>query len=440
MPNAPVRQTPATTSAGPLRFPFTKRDLAALKPTDQRRWAYDVQSDGLAIQITPAGIKTFYLAKRIEGRYRKIRIGNFPDVTVTQARKQAAKLNGQIADGKNPADERRQTRAATTFGELFETYLTKYAKQRKRTWEEDERQYERHLKRWAGRSLDQIKRQDVAALHARIGRDAPIAANRMLALVSKLYTFASSNGYTGDNPARGIEKFPERQRDRFLGQDELPYFLDATDAEKDPTFCDYFRLLLFTGQRRENVASMRWDEIDFRRRVWTIPPEKFKTDVPVEIPLVSEAVAILRERQQAQAEGRKKRLKKGGPADDPRDGYVFPSKRRTPKTLHLTEPKDAFRRVCRRAGLNDVRLHDLRRTTASWATMQGVPYPVVARMVGHKVYGVTGIYARSDLAAVRAGFVKTVDAMLRARRTGVLLGRVLDRASVIPKLRGKNEG
>jgi len=366
-------------------------------------WVYDESADGLALLVLPSGVRTFYFCKRIAGRYRRVKIGRFPGVTIEQARREVAKLTGKVASGDNPADERRQARAAMTFGELFTMYLEKYAKPHKRTWAEDEKQYQRYLKQWAGRRLDQITRGDVAAMHARVGKDAPFAANRALALVSKIFNYAADTGFPGDNPGRRIKRFAEQSRERFIGPDELPRFLAAVEAEENPTLRDYIKLVLFTGQRRENVASMRWDEIDFNRKVWTIPPEKFKSGKAVEVPLVSQVVDVLRTRQDAA---------KAEPHGDARDEYVFPNRRSKGNVPYLAEPKLAMSRVCERAEITGVRLHDLRRTLASWATMQGVPYPVVARMVGHKAQGVTSIYARFDLQAVRDGFERTVNAML----------------------------
>lgn len=386
----------------PMRFRFTKGALARLEPGQSRYYVYDLGVDGLALMVTPKAVKSWYYAKRIDGRYRRVKIGAFPEVTIEQARTRATQYAGDVAFGKNPADERQQARAATTFGELWRQYLERHAKVHKRTWEEDQRIYDRHLKQWAGRRLVDLKRHDVQALHQRMGKTAPTMANRTLALVSKVFSFAASCGHDGNNPAKGVKRYAEASRERYLDAEELPRFIAAVEADEDPLFRDYFNLLLFTGQRRQNVASMRWDEVDLKRKVWTIPAEKYKTGNAVEVPLVIEAVDIIKSRQDENEQ-----------RDEPSE-YVFASKRKNAKVPHLYEPKGAFTRICERAGIRDLHVHDLRRTVASWATMQGVPYPVVARMVGHKVQGVTGVYARFDLTAVREGFERTVSAMLAA--------------------------
>lgn len=414
MPNAarspaPMRLRADDRPADPMRFSFTKRMLERLNAIDGKRtWVYDDQTPGLAMQITPAGHKSFYFAKRIDGRYRKIKLADFAELSVEQARKLALKQAGAVAQGENPAEAKREARAATTLGGLFDTYLEHHAKVHKRTWEADQRLYDNFLKPWAGRRLDQIKRADVQALHRRIGKEHPTQANRVLALLSKVFNTGREAGYSGENPAKGVKRYSEQSRDRYLDEGELPRFLKAVGKDRDQNFRDLFKLLLFTGQRRGNVCSMRWDEIDLARKVWTIPAEKFKTGKAVQVPLAEQAVDILKNREKAHH-------KRDWEEGDERAGYVFPSARRHAKTPHLAEPKGGFARVCEEAGISGLNMHDLRRTTASWATMQGVPYPVVARMLNHKAHGITSVYARFDLSSVREGFQKTVDAMLAVK-------------------------
>lgn len=422
MTQAPVRLVGGDRAPEPMRFNFTKRELDRIKPASRQTWVYDTAVKGLCMIVTPAGARTFYLAKRMEGRYRRVKIGTFPEVSIEQARKSALRKINAEADGKNPAEERRQARDSMTFGELFEAYMVRHAKVKKResSWREDQRQYDKHLKRWAGRRLDSLTSVDVERLHTKMGSDHPYAANRLLALVSAVFSFAKkpSMGWKGDNPAKGIDRFAEQTRRRWLDSDELPHFIEAVEAETDNTFRDYFRMLLFTGARRENVASMRWDEIDMRRKVWTIPHDKFKGNRPIEIPLVPQAMAILTERSKAQDQARKKRAKKGDTSADPRDEYVFPSKRRKSVKPHMYEPKIAFARVCERAGITSLRVHDLRRTVDSWAMRSGVPDPVrKGGMMGHAIPkgDMDGVYAMFGANIVRESFEKTVNAMLAAK-------------------------
>lgn len=404
MSNAAIRLVREGERPQPMRFNFTVKQLDLLAATDSRRWVYDTKAEGLAMQITPSGQKTFYVTRRMQGRYRKVRIGNFRSargqaISIEQARKEAVRLAGQIAEGRNPADDRRSARAAMTFDQLFKLYLEQHAKVRKRSWREDQRQYEKHLKRWAGRRLDAISKADVQRLHASVGKSAPTSANRLVALTGTLYAVAADHGYQGDNPARGIKRFPEQTRDRFLGGDELPRFLAAVDEDVSDTARDWIRVALFTGARRGNVCSMRWDEADFQRKLWTIPGEKAKNGEPIDLPLVPAVMQIIRQRK----------------ADPKRHReYVFQSRITIGATPYFSDPIPAVKRVCKAAKIRSFRPHDIRRTLASWMTAQGVPYPVVMKALGHKAPGVTAIYTRVDLASVREAFEKTVAAMLTA--------------------------
>jgi integrase len=188
--------------------------------------------------------------------------------------------------------------------------------------------------------------------------------------------------------------------------DELPGFLAALDTEENTTMRDYLKTLLFTGQRRRNVAMMRWDELDLKvRKLWTIPAAKFKTGNAHEVPIVPALMDILEARQTENQH-----------RDEPQE-YVFPNHRTNSKRPYLDEPRKAFNRVCAEAGITGLVLHDLRRTVGTWATAQGVPFPVVAAMLGHSVEtsNVTAIYARATPQAVRDGFERTVNAMLEAK-------------------------
>jgi integrase len=403
---APLRLVDETRTPEPIKFNFTKTALSRLTPSDRRRWLYDANCNGLALSITPKGSKAFYFAKRIAGRYRRIKIGEFPDITVEQARNIATKYHGKVANGVDVAEERRAARASMTFAEAFNLYLEKHAKVHKKTWRDDEANYNRHFKQWAGRRLDGLKRSDVQTFHAKLGKKSPVMANRMLALLSKIFNFATSSGCDVSNPVAGITRFKESSRNRFMDVDELPGFLAALDTEENTTMRDYLKTLLFTGQRRRNVAMMRWDELDLKvRKLWTIPAAKFKTGNAHEVPIVPALMDILEARQTENQH-----------RDEPQE-YVFPNHRTNSKRPYLDEPRKAFNRVCAEAGITGLVLHDLRRTVGTWATAQGVPFPVVAAMLGHSVEtsNVTAIYARATPQAVRDGFERTVNAMLEAK-------------------------
>jgi integrase len=294
-----------------------------------------------------------------------------------------------VANGANPQADRRAKRQEPTLGDLFAHWIEMHAKVHKRTWQEDERQYNVFLKQWAGRKLSSITKQDIQGLHARVGRDnGRYAANRLLALVRAAFNKAADIGWTGANPTAGIKKFKEQSRDRFLQVDELPRFFRALQHESD-----LFRDFLLTGARRSNVQSMAWADIDFHSAVWRIP--ETKSGHPVLVPLVRPAIGVLRARREA--------------SDD--SPWVFSTRSRIG---HLTEPKTAWRRVCDRAEIDGLTIHDLRRSMGSYLAITGASLPVIGKMLGHTQPSTTAVYSRLSLDPVRASVDKAVDAMVAA--------------------------
>lgn len=375
-------------------FTRTFIDNAACPKGRRQVFFYDTKTAALALCVTQTGSKVFYLYRRIHGRPERVRLGRWPEVSVADARRKAAIVNAQIAEGGDPKTAHRTARGEITFEELFAMFIEGHAKLRKRTWRDDQDQFARYLSAWAGLKLSRIRKADVIALHNRLGQKHPYAANRLLALVRVVFNKADElAGWKGANPAAGIRKFPEKSRDRFLNADELPAFFQSLAKEID-TFRTFFTLALLTGARRANVQAMKWDEISLERGVWRIPDTK--TGEPVTVPLCPVARAMLQERK-AKA--------------DSQCPWVFPSRG---KSGHLMEPKAAWRRVLDRAGLKNLRIHDLRRTLGSWQAATGASLPVIGKTLGHKQQETTAIYARLSIDPVRAAVNVAADAMLAA--------------------------
>ena len=380
---------------------FTKKTIEALpqKLTGARAYYWDSKTRGLGIAVTATGKKTFLLYRKIRGRPERINIGPYPDLSVEQARGRASELNAAIARGENPAEQKRAARGQMTLAELFDTYLEKYAKVHKRSWRTDEAQFRRYLTHWTHRKLSEIMRADVRLLHTRVGRlRGHYAANRLLALLHKLFAFASEEGWEQPNPAHGIRRFQEKQRDRFLDAEELRRFFPSLAQEPNPTVRDFLLICLLTGARSGNVKAMRWEEINWNRASWTIPEPK--NSEPNTIPLVDEALAVL---------GARKTDPERNPS--PESAYVFP---RRDRTRHLADPKDRWRELLRRAKIRDFRLHDLRRTLGSWQAATGASLVVIGKTLGHKRPETTAIYARLDLEPVRKSLTAATRALLTA--------------------------
>ena len=380
------------------KLQFTQARLAKVPIPESGRVYYgDAKTTGLALCVSSSGVKTFELCRRMGGRPTRLKLGRYPEMTAEQARREAARLGGEIAQGRDPAETRRKARGETTVGQLFALYLDQHAKPHKKSWQEDERQFKRYLSRWKGRKLSQVRQADVAALHAKIGRESGIyAANRALALLSGLFNFAARTGFERPNPARGVKRFREESRDRFLRADELRGFFESLAAEPDEGWRDFFALCLLTGARRANVEAMRWQDVELGHSLWRIPGDESKNAEPLLVILPASAVDILSRRAD-------------GPAGE--SEYVFPSHGRAG---HITEPKAAWRRILARAGLKNLRLHDLRRTLGSWQAATGASLPVIGKSLGHKSLTATQVYSRLDVEDVRTSVNTAAEAMLAA--------------------------
>lgn len=376
---------------------FTKKRLESLQPPTAgsgRDYYRDERTPGLGLYVTENGTRSFFLYKKIAGRPARVLIGRFPAVTVDAARKRATELAGSIAKGADPQSDRRRARGEPTIGDLFSGWL-QHAKARKRTWKEDERQFNKFLATWSTRKLPSIKPRDVAEWHNRIGKNhGPYAANRALALLRAAFNKAESIvGYSGSNPAKGVSMFPEQSRERFLQGDEMPRFFTALEAEPNGTLRDFFVIALMTGARRGNVQSMKWADVDLDARVWHITGADAKAGKPISVPLVDQAVEILNRRSAENGDGQ----------------FVFPAES---KTGHLVEPKFAWRRLLERAGISDLRFHDLRHTLASFLAIGGESLSIIGKALGHGSIATTGRYAHLSHDPVRLAMDKATNTML----------------------------
>jgi len=380
---------------------FTKAVLDALPlPEAGNRATYhDAKTNGLQLRVTSNGAKTFSLFRRVKnGSPERVTLGRYPDMTVEQARTEATRLNGLLVQGINPNTDARALKTETSLQELFDDFLQHRRNKRgaflsektKRSYRYD---FGLYLSKWSKRKLSLFKDTDFGKLHAEIGKEHPTTANRIIAMASSLFGYAAERKlFKGANPAHGIKKYPETKRDRFLQSDELPAFFKALAEETNDTLRDYFLISLLTGARRSNVQEMQWSQINFDRAEWRIPTTK--NGEPQTVTLSAEALEILRNRQ-----------------TDKAGVWVFPG---TGASGHLVEPKKAWRRVLDRAGIDDLRIHDLRRTLGSWQAKTGASLAIVGKSLNHKSPSTTAIYARLDLDPVRESVDRATGAMLAA--------------------------
>jgi integrase len=383
------------------KFNFTKRALEAKSAPTERGPVYyhDSVARGLCLAVSPKERKTFFLYRKVEGRPERIRIGLFPDFTIEQARGRAAALNAYIAKGLNPARDRRTLVHNPTLQELFDTYLKEHVEVHNKCPRNPRWFFKACLSPLKDRKLHEMQRSDIERLQRAIERQrGPYTANRSMQLLRSLFNWASDRQvYRGANPAVGIRMFPEHKRARFMLEEEMLPFLKAVKKERSRDLRDLIYLALFTGARRGNVLAMRWEQLDLDAATWTIPAGEAKAGEAICVPVMPFAIGILKKRQ----------------AKDGRSEFVFPGRGRTG---HLVEPKGAWGRLRKRAGLIDFRFHDLRRTLGSWLAGMGFSLPVIGKTLGHRSLQATEIYARLEQSPVRAA----METATRAMRAGSL--------------------
>lgn len=433
-----------------VKLKFTKTALLSLVPPElgKRSTVYDTEVQKLAVRITAAGSRTFYVVKRAGPSIAWIKLGSFPEMTVEQARNEAQKILGVFAAGVNPAAARRAVREEPTFTEMFEQFLvekrkrdgTPIGERTKRDYRDTLRMYLEPIK---SKKLSQITRSDIKALHTKTTKKSAAQADRALAIVSSVFNFATDlEIFSGTNPASRIQKNLAPSRDRFVQASELTYLFAAID---ESSLADFFWLSLLTGARRSNVQEMAWRELDLDACIWRI--DMTKNGTPQNVPLSPEAVDILVARK-----------RKSG-----NSSFVFPGEG---KTGHLVEPKKAWEKILIRASLRrlldnleaqeqltseerqqaelriaqtpvvaekryraladglgidpasydmtDLRIHDLRRTLGSWQAKTGASLAIIGKSLNHKTHQATAIYARLDLDPVRQSIETATQAMFEA--------------------------
>ncbi|MBW9250346.1 MAG: tyrosine-type recombinase/integrase [Acidithiobacillus ferriphilus] len=381
------------------KMQFTKARIEALEPVPGKRiTVYDEGQKGLCIRITPAGAKAFYCVRKVEGRVEWIRIGGADAVKIEAARARAAEIINDIARGINPAEQKRKKKAEMAFSDLFAAWLKDGTVKGKKSLGNDDRNFRLHLQSIAQKKLSDITREHLRKLHCNISTaSGKYQANRVLELISAVFNFGINVlDMAGiNNPAAGIKANREESRERRLHPDEMPRFFEALATEPNRDMRDYFVLSLLTGARRSNLLAMTWTEVNLVRKTWTIPGPKAKSGDTITVPLTTAAIEVLENRKDIM----------GG------KGWVFPG---NGKTGHLVEPKTAWKRLLQRADIEDLRLHDLRRSLASFQIDAGVSLAVIGKGLGHHSQQTTAVYARLAQDPVADAWQKGTDAIMIA--------------------------
>lgn len=415
-----------TTSQQRQRVRITKTYVDALKPpAENQTFVRDAELKGFGVRITAGGAIAFIVEKRISGRPTRHTLGQYPAMTVEAARKQAQIWLGQVAEGRNPIAEKRAERVrGITLKEAFEDFKRVRKTLKPRTLYGYGRFMDHAFKDWQARPLSEITKDMIARRHDKLGETSgPAYANLALRFLRSVFNFALAQYETAnglpilpENPVNRLNRTRawyrvERRRTFLKPHQRAPWYAavqrlkataqpSAPDGEPLPgpldlnhpnaVVADLLVLLLFTGLRREEAASLRWDQIDLLDRTLTLPDPKNRE--PLVLPLPDNIQDLL-EARHAQ------RLK----------DHVFPG---TGKSGHIHEPKRQLEKVRAWSEVEFI-LHDLRRTFITTAESLDISAYAIKRLVNHKLSGdVTAGYIGSDTERLRRPMQAIADRLL----------------------------
>ena len=360
----------------------------------KRYEVYDAKIKELSCRVTDKGKKSFYIRKKSHGKAVRVCLGIYPIMSLEKARKAAYEMLNMLAENKNPNIEKKKLSKNLTIKELFDKYLNDYAKlnTKVRTYTENIGVYDRYLSKLENKIVSNVTRNDVEEFIIELyKKKGNYVANKALKLLRHMFNKGIEWGLDMVNPTLGIKKYPEKSRDRYLTSDEIANFFKAVYNYPDELARSYILISLFTGQRRSNVLSMNWQGIDFKNKTWHI--RETKNGEPITVPLVEQVIEILL------------KLKENSFSE-----WVFPSK--SSQSGHYEEPKRAFKSILKEAGIENFRIHDLRRTLGSYEAITGTSLHIIGKSLGHKSSQSTEIYARLSLDPIRAAAQMACNHML----------------------------
>ncbi|MGI4843004.1 MAG: tyrosine-type recombinase/integrase [Janthinobacterium lividum] len=382
------------------RRTLTDSFLRSIQPNGVRSEVWDVGNPGFGVRVGSKGDISFQYLYRSSGKPRRYTLGKFPALSLRAARMEYQRAALLVSEGGDPASEQRTKRqaqrTALTVEALCHEFIERYAKLQKRTWQADARRLERDVIARLGKcALKEVTRRDLTKLlDVKMDEGAPISANRLQALLSKLFGWAVERGHLDVSPAAGMRKpAKETSRERVLQHQEifpLWYELDTGAATGMHVVTRRaLQVMLLTGQRKGEVLRMKWDDIEALdgRATWTIPPGSSKNGKSHRVPLSSNVVDLLM------------LLKVTLAALGISSTWCFPSPVKPLQHLSLTAPDHALREELKRSegpfnALQQFTPHDFRRTVATGLSVLGYTRLIVQKVLNHVDTSVTSVYDR----------------------------------------------
>jgi integrase len=375
-------------------------------PAKGKEITLDDEVTGFGVRVTAAGARSYVLRYTTRaGRERVLTIGDATVRRCTDARAKARDLRRDIEDGADPLAAIQDERSAPTMGDLIERFREEHLP---RKAENTRTEYQRMLRLHIGphfgphAKVADIRFEDIDALHRRITKaGSTYAANRCVAVLSKMFSLATRWRMRPDNPAKGIERNVEYGRRRYLSPNELIALTAALANCPDKQAANIIRLLLLTGCRRGEALSMRWADVDLTEGTWSKPPSSTKQKEYHQVPLSAPARVLLSDIQAQQASSKRHAL----------PTFVFPG---TGITGHRAELKKDWAQLTKAAGITGLRIHDLRHSYASQLVSGGASLPLIGALLCHANPSTTARYAHLAHDPLRAATEKVGAAVVAA--------------------------
>jgi integrase len=344
---------------------------------------------GLQVRVYPSGQRSFQMRYQYNGNVRRLTFGPYPLVSLAEVHFAHAEAEKLLLQGKDPASvqlsARQAERTAGTVADLAEEFMQRYVLQHRKRPDQVQQMLDRNvLPYWKNRKAKDIRPRDVTLLLDRVvDRGALVTANRVSSVVSQMFKFGVQRGLLDGSPCVALQRPGgiEEARDRKLNEDEIrAVWRKLEDADMSATTKIAMRLLLVTAQRRGELASARWSEINFDDQTWTIPADHAKNGKKHVVPLSAMAVGLLKDLQTRTSFS----------------DWLFPSPRESRGHVVDRSLSRAVRNNEEYFGIPHFTPHDLRRTAASMMTMLGIPRLHVSKVLNHTEDGITAVYDRHD--------------------------------------------
>lgn len=372
-------------------------------PVKGLAFLWDSEIPGLGVRCTEKGVKSFVLRYVPKGG-RRDRLATLERVDLkfrplSVVRESAGQAKARVTAGADPLDELAEQRKAPTVSELCDQYLESHAKPKKRasSVENDTRMIEKVIKKEIGNlKVADLTSKHIADVHNKL-RATPYHANRVLALLSKMFSLSIGWKYRADNPCKGVEKFHEEKRERWLSVDEMSALFKAMDASKNTRTVNAIKLILFTGSRIDEALSATWDQFDLDIGIWIKPSTHTKQKKTERVPLSDPALKLLKDIKESALDGVRWVF--------PGDANIFrregDNRIDTGEVNHLQEIKREWASLCKAAKITNCRPYDLRHTFASHLVSNGESLEIIGKLMGHTQAQTTRRYAHIADEALR---------------------------------------